>query len=199
MRPLAEYLMPREAEITLARSAAPPAIAQDASVLVLAAHGYETAVTGKNGFVCVVQRSWTDDRDDPEFWNPKARAPICYNAAAARSYLPLITRKTELALAGRTEAEIFSATTAALERKELPAIETGAMCYMLSRQGHLNDRAGHWHPHLMFFYPLTDSAAWGAGVEGAPLYVDNAQADRVTTVMVPVSHWSDGTPDDAAH
>ena len=73
---LSQYLITdRNAEIALARSAAPDSISRDAAVLVLGQHGYETAVKGKNGFVCVVQRSWTAGIDDPVFWNPKLRAP----------------------------------------------------------------------------------------------------------------------------
>ena len=53
MAPLDQYLMAdRNAEIAMARSAAPEAISRDADVLVLGRHGYETAVKGKNGFVC---------------------------------------------------------------------------------------------------------------------------------------------------
>ena len=58
MAPLDQYLMAdRDAEIALARSAAPPSIAKDARVLVLGKHGYETAVEGTNGFVCMVGRT----------------------------------------------------------------------------------------------------------------------------------------------
>src|SRR6202047_2415220 len=70
MAPLDQYLIPdRNAEIALARSAAPPSISQDATVMVLGRHGYETAVEGKNGFVCLVERAWTSSFDSPEFWN----------------------------------------------------------------------------------------------------------------------------------
>src|SRR5271169_6565717 len=86
MAPLDQYLMERNAEIVLARSAAPDSISQDADVVVLGRHGYESAVKGKNGFVCIVQRSWTAGAEDLDFWNPKLRAPICYNPPAARSY-----------------------------------------------------------------------------------------------------------------
>src|SRR5579859_1201634 len=80
MAPLEQYLIQdRDAEIALARSAAPESIAHDAEVMVLGRHGYETAVQGKNGFVCIVERAWTSPIDDPEFWNPKGRAPICLN------------------------------------------------------------------------------------------------------------------------
>ena len=99
MAPVDQYLMEdREAEIALARSAAPESISRDAEILVLGRQGYETAVKGKNGFVCIVERSWTAPIDDPGFWNPKGRAPLCLNAAAARSYLPRTIRKTDLIL-----------------------------------------------------------------------------------------------------
>src|SRR3954471_1775196 len=88
MAPLEQYMMDRDAEIALARSAAPPSIAKDARVMVLGRHGYETAVEGTNGFVCVVGRMWTAGFKHPEFWNPNNRGPACYNPAAARSVMP---------------------------------------------------------------------------------------------------------------
>jgi len=193
MAPLDQYLMDRMAEITLARSAAPESISKDAEVLVLGRHGYETAVKGKNGFVCIVQRSWTAGTDEPDFWNPKVRAPICYNAPAARSYLPQAIRKTDLILAGRSKAQMSENIKAALDKKELPAPESGAMCYMLSKQGYLNDRAGHWHPHLMFYLPLTDPPNWGADLPGSPILGDKDTLGRVTVFLIPVGEWSDGT------
>jgi hypothetical protein len=83
MAPFDQYLMERTAEIALARSAVPESISQAAEVIVLRQHGYETVVKGKNGFVCVVERSWTAGPDDPDFCNPKVRAPICCNPPAA--------------------------------------------------------------------------------------------------------------------
>jgi len=75
MAPLDQYLMERNTEIALARSAAPESITRDAEVMVLGRYGYEIAVKDKNGFVCIVQRSWTAGIDDPDFWNPKVRQP----------------------------------------------------------------------------------------------------------------------------
>ena len=194
MAPIDQYLMAPDAEISMARSAAPESVARDAEVMIMTRSGYETVISGKNGFVCVVQRSWTAGIDDPEFWNPKVRSPICFNSAAARSYLLQAIRKTKLILAGRSKAEMFEDLATALDKKELPAPEPGAMCYMLSKEGHLNDRAGHWHPHLMFFLPLTDPAAtWGAGLPGSPILADKDIQGRVTVFMVPVHKWSDGT------
>src|ERR1700687_5253519 len=90
MAPLDQYLIAdRNAEVGLARTAAPPSISRDAKVMVLGAHGYESAVEGKNGFVCIVERAWMNPFDSPEFWNPKNRSPICLNPPAARTVLPL--------------------------------------------------------------------------------------------------------------
>jgi hypothetical protein len=193
MAPVEQYLMERDAEIALARSAAPASISKDAEVLVMGRHGYETAVKGKNGFVCVVQRSWTAPIDDPDFWNPKLRAPICFNPPSARSYLPLILKKTELVLAGRSKAEMFEAVSAAIDKKELPHPEPGAMCYMMSKDGYLGDAGGHWLPHLMFFVPLAEPTAWGADVSGSPIIAAKDEQDRLTVFLVPVGKWSDGT------
>ncbi len=193
MAPLDQYLMARDAEIALARSAAPESISKDADVMVLGRSGYETAVKGKNGFVCIVERGWTAGIDDPSFWNPKLRGPLCLNAPAARSYLPRTLKKTELILAGRSKAQMFEALKASLDKKELPTIEPGAMCYMLSKQGYLNEEAGHWRPHLMFFAPLTEPAVWGADLPGSPVLALKDAPERLTIFLVPVGQWSDGT------
>jgi hypothetical protein len=196
MAPIDQYLMEdRNSEVALARSAAPESISRDAEVMVLGHHGYETAIPGKNGFVCIVERSWTAPIDDPDFWNPKLRSPICFNAAAARSYLPRTIKKTDLILAGRTKAQMIEAVAAAIDKKELPTMEPGAMCYMLSKQGYLSDRVGHWHPHLMFFFAQADPAAWGADLPGPPIFASNDTWEHLTTFLVPVGQWSDGTAD----
>jgi hypothetical protein len=190
--------MERNAEIALARSAAAQPITLDADVMVLGKHGYETVVRGKNGFVCMVQRSWAAGFDDPEFWNPKLRSPICFNPPGARSYLPLILKKTDLVLAGRSIPQMIEAIGAAINKKELPGMEPGAMGYMLSKQGYLSDRDGHWHPHLMFFTPLTDPLAWGAGLPASPVLGFKDDPARLTVFLIPVGKWSDGTVDHAA-
>jgi len=195
MAPVDEYLMARDAEVALARSAAPDAISRDATVLALGRLGYETAIKGKNGFLCMVERSWTGPIDDPDFWNPRLRAPICLNAAAAHSYVPRTIKKTELILAGRTKAQMMEAIVAAIDKKELPEVEPGAMCYMLSKQGYLSSRDGHWHPHLMFFFSSTDPAAWAANLPGSPIFAFNDSWEHLTIFLIPLRQWSDGTED----
>jgi hypothetical protein len=194
MAPLGQYLMPdRNSEVALAQSAAPESISRDAEVLVLGPKGYETALKGKNGFVCMVERSWSAGIEDPEFWNPKLRAPICLNAAAARSYLPHTIKRTELVIAGRSKAQMSDAIHAALGNKELRTPEPGAMCYMMSKQGYLSDRDGHWRPHLMFFTPPTDPALWGANLPGSPVIAFTDGREGMAVFLIPVSEWSDGT------
>ena len=193
MAPIDQYLMADQAaEIALARSAAPDSISRDAEVLVLARHGFETAVKGTNGFVCIVGRSWTSAAE-ADFWNPKVRVPMCVNAAAARSYLLRLTKETEWGLAGRTPAQMNESIVAALAKKELPAMESGAMCYMMSKQGYGGDSAPHWPSHLMFFYTDTNPAIWGANLPGSPVVGVSDPVEHLTQFVIPVRQWSDGT------
>ena len=196
MAPIEQYrIANRDDEITLARSAAPPSISDAAEVLVLGAHGYETAAKGKNGFVCIVERSWADAFDDAEFWNPKVRSPNCFNAPAARAVLSQYLKRTEWVLAGASKQEMIARTKAALADKTFFAPEPGAMCYMLSAQGHLSDRDGHWMPHVMVYVPRAKASLWGAGLPGSPVAaLEGDDLDPVTIFLVPVRHWSDGTP-----
>jgi len=195
MAPVDEYLMADEsAEIALARSAAPASISNGAEVMVLGRKGYTTAVKGTNGFLCIVERSWGAASDEPEFWNPKVRAPICFNAAAARTFARIYLMKTRLVLAGKSKTEIVEETRSALDRKELPALEPGAMCYMMSKQQYLNDRGMSWHPHLMFFVEGDVAKSWGADLPGSPVIAAKDPEERVTIFMVWVGEWSDGTP-----
>lgn len=195
MAPLNQYLMPdQNSEIALARTAAPASVSDGAEVLVLGRDGYTTAVKGTNGFLCIVERSWGAATDVPEFWNPKVRAPICFNPPAARSFVPIFLMKTNLVLAGKSKSEILAATTEALNKKELPALEPGAMCYMLSKQQYLNDRGKSWHPHLMFIAPGDAEKSWGANLPSSPVIAANDPEERVTIFMVLVAKWSDATP-----
>lgn len=195
MAPIEQYrIANRDDEIALARSAAPPSISADAEVLVLGSRGFETAVKGKNGFVCIVERSWAAGFDDTEFWNPKVRSPNCFNALAARAVLPPFLKRTEWALAGVPRLEMIERTKAALADKTFIAPEPGAMCYMLSKQGHLNDRDGHWMPHVMIYVPHAAASLWGANLAASPIVaLEGDDLDPVTVYLIPVSRWSDGT------
>jgi hypothetical protein len=194
MAPADAYLIAdRNSEIALARSAAPASISDGAEVMVLGRRGFTTALRGTNGFLCLVERSWGAGSDDPEFWNPKIRSPICFNPAAARTVAPIFLMKTKLALEGKSKTEIAATTGASLDKKELPALEPGAMCYMMSKQQYLNDRGMSWHPHLMFFVSGDAVKSWGADRPGSPIIAANDPEERVTIFMVWVGNWSDGS------
>jgi hypothetical protein len=194
MAPVDEYLIAdRNAEIALARSAAPASISREAEVLVLGRHGYETAVKGKNGFVCIVERSWMAPFDDPEFLNPDQRLPLCLNRPGARSHLPLTLKMTELAMSGLSKTQIFAGIKAAFAKKQLPLPEPGSMCYMMSKQQYFGRKYGNADPHLMFWFPKTDAMLWGGGFPGSPVYVHQYSPEPITEFIVSVFKWSDGT------
>jgi hypothetical protein len=191
--PIAQYRLNSQAdEIALARSAAPPSISNRAEVLTLGGAGYETAVKGSNGFVCIVERAWASGFDAAEFWNPKIRGPICFNPASVRSVLPTYLERTKWVLAGASKAELVERTKADIAAGRIKPPEAGAMCYMLSKDGYLSDSGGHWHPHLMFFVPR--GADWGAGLPGSPVMDGGPDIDPAAVYLVPVAKWSDGTP-----
>ena len=206
MAPIEQYLMDRDAEIALARSAAPDAISHDASVIVLTRHGYETAVQGKNGWVCWVGRGWMGMFDHPEFWNPKVRAAECINPPAVRSVLPYAYKRAELLFAGHSKQEVIAAVKAAIDKKELPALEQGTVSYMMSKDSYLSDYGGHNAPHMMFYETAKDGTAWGANVTNSPVLAVNywyisAEAypqlksfPPLSVFLVGVTKWSDGTP-----
>jgi len=195
MAPLDQYLIPdRNAEIVLARSAAPPSISNDATVMVLGRHAYETAVEGSNGFVCIVERSWSKPNNDSDFWNSKVRAPHCFNPDAARTFLPIYLKKTKLVLAGKSKAQILAAITSAFEDNELPALAPGAMVYMMSKRQYLSDDDMKWYPHVMFYVSGDATKSWGANLPGSPVIAANDPEERATIFMVVAGAWSDGTP-----
>lgn len=215
MAPIDQYLMPdRNAEIALARSAAPESISRDATVLVLGRQGYETAIRGKNGFVCMVGRAWGAAFDWDEFWNPKVKAADCMNPQAARSMLPVVYLRAKMVMAGHSNAEILAAVKTAYQNNKLPNLESGAMDYMMSKSSYLTDQGGHNMPHVMFYTLVKDGKDWGSGAEGAPIlsapywFFSTQEPSQtkglppILVFLVAVANWSDGTlphPCSSAH
>ena len=207
MAAIDQYLMAdRDAEIALARSAAPDSISRHATIVVLGRQGYETAVQGTNGFVCMVGRAWGAAFDWTEFWNPKVRAASCLNPQAARSILPIAYLRAKMVMAGRSKADIVSAVKAAFESKQLPDLESGAMDYMMSKASYLTDEGAHNLPHVMFYTSVRDGKDWGAGATGSPVlsspywfFEPKEQREmkglpQILVFLVAVTNWSDGTP-----
>lgn len=193
MAPVGQYLMARADEIALAKTAAVASISEYAEVLVLGAHGYETAVKGTNGFVCLVQRPWAGDFDAAEFWNPRIRDPQCWNAAAASSMLPEYLKRTEWVMTGVSKDEMAARTKAAVATHEMGQPAPGSMVYMLSKQQYIVSTQGNWYPHIMFLVPATDGSPWGANAPGSPVYAQTFNFEPVSTYFVLAPRWSDGT------
>jgi hypothetical protein len=187
MAPIAQYRMDRDAEIALARTAAPASISRDAEVLVLGPGNFETAVQGTNGFVCLVGRAFAGPLSNPEFWSPRNRSPICLNPPAARSLLPYAMKQAGMALAGASKDQIADAIRAAVARNELGVPESGSMAYMMSKEAYLTDQGHHNLAHVMFELPrngiLRDRPDFFVSWDPAP----------VIEFIVPVGQWSDGT------
>jgi hypothetical protein len=199
MAPLSHYLMSAQAETALARSAAPSSISQHATVMVLGPRGYFVAQKGQNGFVCIVERGWMQPFAASDFWSAAMRAPTCYNAAAARSILQYTFKRTEMALAGASKAEIEKSIVSAIADRTLPALAPSSMAYMMSKSQYLNDDAKAWYSHVMVFTPVADGAnagaSWGADRALSPVVFDarDKMPEPWTCFFVPVSHWSDGS------
>lgn len=195
MAPLAQYMMQPNAEIALARSAAPKSISVEAEVLILRHTGFHVAVKGTNGWACLVERSWNAAVDFPEFWNPNIRAPICLNPAATRSVLPVVNFWTKMVLAAKSRSQMAAEAQAAFNTGKLPVLEPGAMSFMMSKYGYLSDKKPHFHPHVMFFEPPGEGPQWAANLPGSPVFAGVDKVNRMTILPVPVPRWADGSLD----
>src|ERR1700681_3763405 len=195
---LTPYLIAdRAAEVALARTAAPSAVSENATVLVLTPKGYTEAAHGTNGFTCLVMRSFAAAPGDPQFWNTHISAPHCFNPPAARTVLPAMLAQIDWALAGATPAELNARIKKAYGEKQFTMPAAGATAYMLSPMQHLSDDDPHWMPHLMFYYDRALAAtSFGAGGMTAPIIDASAGNPNgpMQVIYIPIRNWSDGTP-----
>jgi hypothetical protein len=192
--PLGEYMMPRDAEVALARSAAPDNISGRATIKVLTASGYAVAAQGDNGFVCMVLRGWAAPTYTPAqfldfVYSARIRAPICFNPAAARTVLPYQELRAKLAMEGKNPAQIADGVQAAYAKGELPRMETVAFAYMWSGDQYLGDGIGAFHPHMMVYTPYYENSMLGSNEFGRllPFVSDDAGTPFAVTV-IPVDH-----------
>jgi len=190
---LSEYMMTPEAEIALARSAAPENVSAHATVKILTASGYKVATHGDNGFVCLVMRGWGAPTFTPAqlrdlVYYAKLRAPICFNPVASRTVLPLQELRARLGLEGKTPDQIAEAVQAAYAKGELPRMEIVAFAYMFSADQDLGPGVGHWHPHMMVYTPYYENSMLGGNQPGVlPIVGDDAGTPFAVTV-IPVDH-----------
>jgi hypothetical protein len=182
--PLGEYMMDQQAEVALAKSAAPENVSGRAFIKILTDTGYKAVSQGDNGFVCVVLRGWAAPTFSPIplrdlVYDAKLRAPICFDPVAVRTVLPYQELRAKLAMEGKGPDEIAAAVTSAYIKGELPRMEAVAFAYMYSADMYLGPQAGHFHPHMMVYAPYYDNAMLGGNTRES---------------MLPRTSDDDGTP-----
>ena len=177
--------LPLAEEVALARSAAPPAVSADATVLVLeeGAKRWMTAVEGTNGSTCWVSRSWEESLE-----------PHCFDPEGSQTILPMQLARTEMSFAGATKEEVDRAIDAGVAEGRFRYPSRPAMSYMLSAgQVLVNDdgtTVGPWKPHLMLYWPGLTKADLGAVGEGPPvspsvILVDEGTDEACLVIVVP--------------
>jgi len=182
--PLSEYMMPRDAEIALAKSAAPANISSRATIKVLTSSGFQVVHEGDNGFVCMVMRGWSAPTFTPVplrelVYDTKALAPICFD--------PYYELRTKLGMEGKTPDQIAEAIQAAYAKGRLPKRDGVSFAYMWSADMDVGGGAGHWHPHMMVFCPYYENSMLGGHEFGAPLpFVSDDAGTPFAVVLIPV-------------
>jgi len=190
--PLADYLMSRDAEVALARSAAPANISSRATIKVLTQSGYTVDRQGDSGFVCMVMRGWSAPTYTPEqfrdlVYDPTVRAPICFDPNAAQTVMPYYELRSKLAMEGNPPDRIAQRVEAAYARGELPRRDGVSFAYMWSADQQLGSGIGHWHPHVMVFSPYYKNAMVGNNEFGQPLpIVTDDGGTPFAVVVIPV-------------
>lgn len=159
--PYSEWAMSQPAEIALARSAAPESVSRRATIEVLTPKGYEVAVKGDNGCVCMVLRGWSAAPDPTDTKNAKIRGPACFDPVATRTVVPAEELKAKLGLAGKSPEEIGSEVATQYGLGKLPKMENVAFAYMWSASQHIGPDAGPWHPHMMVYAPYYENRLLG--------------------------------------
>lgn len=176
-------ILEREREIALARSAAPPEISADATVLALVRdRGFEVAVEGTNGVTCLVSRSW-----------PRAIEPHCFDREGSRTILPVHLREAELKEQGWTKDAIHGDVAEGFRTGRFVPPSRPAVSWMMSAAQDLyNDEGAHvgpWKPHLMIYHPyLTpEDLGLGAGPPPAdgPMVVDPGRPTANLVIVMP--------------
>lgn len=190
--PLGEYMMPRDAEMALAKSAAPAGISDRATIKILTKTGYEVAHKGDNGAVCMVMRGFTAPTYTPAqfrdlVYDPTVRAPICFTAPAVRTVMPYYELRTRLAMEGKGPDQIAEGLQAAYVKGELPRRDAVTFAYMWSASQHLGPGVGAWHPHMMVFAPYYDNSMVGGNEFATPLpQVTDDAGTPFAVVVIPV-------------
>jgi catechol 2,3-dioxygenase-like lactoylglutathione lyase family enzyme len=177
--PVPGMLLP-DHEVLLARDAALPSLAAEASVYVLGPSGYREAEHGANGYTCFVKRPRRQD-----FW------PICHSSASAEALLKVEQLRAALRTAGITDTAISDSVQTAYRTGRLQTPPAGSMAYMLSRYAWTADaktgKPEFIGPHLHFYTPgLTNEGIGVDFAKGLPVIgirVENEGSPDASTIV----------------
>jgi hypothetical protein len=173
---------PRERQLELVRSAAPPEISGSATLYILGKKGYEVAQKGSNGFTCMVDRELVDTQE-----------PECFDAEGSSTTLLARMRVEELRAQGVSEAKINTEIEEGYKTGKYMAPRKPGIVYMLSHENWvLADAATrtiiHFGPHLMFYDPYATDEDIGniqapGAVPGVPFMVHPGRPDALIIVV----------------
>ena len=170
---------PRDAQIQLARSAAPAEVSDHATIMILGKNGYETAVKGANGFTCLVLRQYLNTIE-----------PECYDAEGSRTTLQTDLFIETQRAQGVSDADIDKAIEAGYKSGKFKAPAKPGIVYMMSPHNRVFDpdakKVISFPGHLMFYAPYATKATVGSG-KGAP-YIVNPGKPNALLIVVPQSH-----------
>jgi hypothetical protein len=142
--------VPRERQIALAESAAPPEVSSKATIYVLGPKGHEKAREGTNGFSCFVGRHFVKPTETTV-------EPACFDAEGSRTLLLVYMHGEELRAAGKSEADIKADVANGYKEGRYQYPSKPGFLYMMSsenRLGPASDKGpGIFPPHLMFYAP----------------------------------------------
>jgi hypothetical protein len=120
-------------------------------------------------------------------YDPKLRAPICFNPVAVRTVLPYQEFRAKLAMEGKGPDLITQGVQAAYAKGELPKMEAVAFAYMYSAEMYLGPQIGHFHPHMMVYAPYYDNAMLGGNARDTMLpRISDDDGTPFAVIIIPV-------------
>jgi hypothetical protein len=152
-------LLPRDQEMALALSTAPPYIASQAAVYVLDVAGVVRARQGTNGFACFVERDY----------DPRVLSPVCYDPEGVRTVLPVELRKAELLRQHKSKPEVEAAIAQGFGTGQFQPPARISVAYVLSRNGRFPTSDGGivgGTPHVRVFAPYVRGEDIGTATKG---------------------------------
>lgn len=151
-------ILPREADIALALSAAPPHLRDGATVYVFTQDGYELAREGSNGFTCFNNR-------DAFFYGANNLKPTCWDAAGRDSYVPVMLDVGAMLAAGTPHEEIKAEIESGFASGRYREPSRSGVAYMLAGDVRVDGRGAVTEQvfpgHYMVYAPNVTNADLG--------------------------------------